>query len=56
MNLYMTIDNPPSIQLVNFTNVAITPKLLYFGWRYAIEELPTKPTTFTQITIGGLAQ
>ncbi len=56
LNLNFTIDNPPSIQLVNEQNIAITPKIWYIGWRYAIEELPSKPTQFTQITISGIAQ
>jgi len=56
VNLFFTIDNPPSIQLVNQQPVSITPKIWYIGWRYAIEELPTKPTTFTEVTISGIAQ
>ena len=54
-NLYFTIDNPPSVQLVNFTNVAIIPKLYWFGWRYQIEEI-SEPSEYTIITIGGLAE
>ena len=56
VNLFFTIDNPPSIQLKNIQPVSITPKIWYIGWRYAIEELPTKPATFTEITISGIAQ
>jgi len=55
-NLFFTIDNPPSIQLVNRQPISITPKIWYIGWRYAIEELPTKPAQFTEITISGIAQ
>ena len=56
LNLWFTIDNPPSVQYVNRQPVAITPKLWYIGWRYAIEELPSKPANFTEVTITGLAQ
>ena len=56
VNLFFTIDNPPSIQLRNIQPVSITPKVWYIGWRYAIEELPNKPATFTEITISGIAQ
>ena len=56
VNLNFTIDNPPSVQLVNEQHVAISPKIWYIGWRYAIEELTTKPTQSTQVTISGLAQ
>ena len=56
LNLNFTIDNPPSVQLVNEQQIAITTKVWYIGWRYAIEELPSKPAQFTQVTITGLAQ
>ena len=55
-NLHFTIDNPPSIQLVNAQPVSISAKLWYIGWRYAIEALDSKPAQFTQITISGIAQ
>ena len=55
-NLFFTIDNPPSVQLVNRQDISITPKIWYIGWRYAIEEAPTVPNTFTEITISGIAQ
>jgi len=55
-DLWFTIDNPPSIQLRNIQPVSITPKIWYIGWRYAIEALPSKPATFTEVTISGIAQ
>ena len=55
-NLFFTIDNPPSVQLVNIQPVSITPKIWYIGWRYAIQELPTKPENFTEVSISGIAQ
>jgi len=56
VNLFFTIDNPPSVQLVNQQPVSITPKIWYIGWRYTIEELASKPDNFTEITISGIAQ
>jgi len=55
-NLFFTIDNPPSIQLVNRQPISITPKIWYIGWRYAIEELPTRPAQSTEVTISGISQ
>jgi len=56
LNLFFTIDNPPSIQLRNEQPVSITPKIWYIGWRYAIEELQSKPENFTEVSISGIAQ
>jgi len=56
LNLFFTIDNPPSIQLFNNQPVAISPKIWYIGWRYAIEELTARPSQFTQVTISGISQ
>ena len=56
VNLNFTIDNPPSVQLVNEQHIAVIPKVWYLGWRYAIEELTSKPAQFTQVTITGIAQ
>ena len=56
LNLFFTIDNPPSIQLVNRQSVAISPKIWYIGWRYTIEQLPSRPDIFTEVTISGISQ
>ena len=56
VNLFFTIDNPPSIQLKNIQPVSITPKIWYIGWRYAIEELSSRPENFTEVSISGIAQ
>jgi len=47
-NLFFTTNNPLSIQLKNIQSIEI-PKIWYIGWRYTIEELPSKPDTFTEI-------
>ena len=40
----------------NGTNVSITPKLRWFGWRYDLKPLRERPEKFTAISIGGLAK
>ncbi len=56
LNLWFTIDNPPSVQLVNRQPVEISPKIWYIGWRYAIEEVQGTPQNYTEVTISGLSQ
>ena len=57
LNMYMTMDNPPSIQLVNQTRVSVTPRIYYFGWRYSIVQIEKPPEgQYTPILVGGLAQ
>ena len=56
LDLYFTIDNPPSVQIQNEQPIEITPKIWYIGWRYSIEELPGIPTNYDQVSITGLAQ
>ena len=56
VNLFIMQDYPPSVQIKNDTDVSITPVLRWFGWRYAIKELPTKPEIYTKIQIGGIGE
>ena len=57
LNVYMTMDNPPSIQLVNITRVSVTPKIIFFGWRYSVVQIDKPPVgQYTPILVGGLAQ
>ena len=49
-------DFPPSIQVTNGTNVSITPKFMWWGWRYLIRHLPQKPDAFTLVNVGGIAR
>lgn len=56
VDIWMTEDYPPAVKLVNNTDVTVTPKLRWWGWKYLLESLPQKPTTFTPINIGGLAR
>lgn len=39
VNIWITQDYPPSVKLVNNTNVSVTAKLRWWGWRYQISEL-----------------
>ena len=55
-NIFVMEDYPPNISIKNGTNVSITPKLRWFGWRYDLKPLRTQPEKFTSISIGGLAK
>ncbi|RLF61207.1 MAG: hypothetical protein DRN25_00900 [Thermoplasmata archaeon] len=52
INLWITKNNAPSVQIENPTNVTITPKLYWFGWKYKVEEVKYKPEIYTPIIIG----
>ena len=56
VNIFVMEDYPPSISIKNSTNVAITPKLRWFGWRYDLRPLSKSPDIFTPISIGGLSK
>ncbi len=61
LNLWFIEDYEPNVQIVNDTNVEITPILKWYGWRYAVTKLtPTESQAilnsrkFTPVTIGGV--
>lgn len=56
VDIWITEDYPPAVRLVNNTNVSVTPKLRWWGWRYDLKALPEKPTPVTPIRIGGIAR
>jgi len=49
VNIWIAEDYPPNVQLVNDTNVSITPVLWWIGKRFAVKELPTKPSVYKTI-------
>ena len=55
LNIWITEDYPPSVKLVNNTNVSVTVKLRWWGWKYLLQKID-KPATFTPINVGGLAR
>jgi len=55
VNIWIAEDYPPSVQLVNDTNVSITPVLWWIGKRFAVKEIP-KPAIYKTIKIGGLTE
>lgn len=57
VDMWITKDYPPSIKLVNNTDITVTAKLRWWGWKYLLEPIPGKPpATFTPINIGGIAR
>lgn len=56
VNLWMIQDYPPSIQLVNGTDVSISTTLWWFGWRYQLKKLLAAPMIYSTVNIGGLSQ
>ncbi len=55
VNIWITEDYPPNVKLVNNTNVSVTAKLRWWGWRYQVKKIE-KPTKFTPVQIGGLGR
>lgn len=53
-NFWVIEDYPPNIGFTNATNIAITPIVKFYGWRYEIEPLSGKPGVFTPVTVMGI--
>lgn len=56
INLWVTRDYAPNVQLVNNTDVSITPVLTWIGRRFSVKLLTSKPQTYTPIKIGGISE
>jgi len=55
VSLWIAQDYPPNVQIVNDTNVTITPILWWIGKRFAVKEIP-KPAVYTTVRIGGICE
>ena len=55
INFYVLENYPPNVQLVNGTNVSITPILWWIGYRYSMKIIE-KPAVYTTIKVGGIAE
>ena len=56
VNLWVTRDYAPNVQMINNTDISITPILTWIGRRFSVRELKGKPPQFTKIKIGGIAE
>jgi hypothetical protein len=56
VDIWIAEDYPPNVQLVNGTNVSITPVLWWIGKRFGVEELKVEPPVYTTVRIGGLSE
>lgn len=54
VNIWIAEDYPPNVQLVNGTNISITPILWWIGKRFGVKEIP-QPPVYTIVRIGGLS-
>lgn len=56
INLWITRDYAPNVQMINNTDVSITPILTWVGRRFSVKQLSGKPQAYTPIKIGGIAE
>ncbi len=56
LNVWVLKDYVPNIQLVNSTNVSITPNLFWYGWRYQVQKMEKAPPMYTLVVAGGPGQ
>ena len=56
VDIWIAEDYPPSVQIVNDTNVSITPVLWWIGKRFAVKELREEPPEYYVIKIGGIGE
>lgn len=56
VDMWLIEDYPPNVKLINNTNVSITPKLRWWGWRYQVKELTQKPAKYSSVMVGGIAR
>jgi len=54
VNFWVVEDYPPNIGFANPLNVSVTPKVRFYGWRYEIVPLSTKPTVYTPVSVMGI--
>lgn len=54
VSVWILEDYPPNIQMVNDTNVSISPRIWWYGWRYTVTKLKDKPSIFTMVQVGGV--
>lgn len=56
VNIWIAEDYPPNVQLINGTNVSITPVLWWKGKRFAVKELTEEPKSYYTAKIGGIGE
>ena len=55
IDVWIAQDYPPSVELINNTNVSITPVLWWVGKRFLISKI-AKPSLYTTVRIGGIGE
>ena len=56
IDIWIAEDYPPNIQIINSTDVTITPVLFWIGKRFAVKEFQGTPPARTTVKIGGLPE
>lgn len=52
-NIFILDNEQPVVQIKNGTLNSITPRVMFIGWKYKIEELPSQPQIYTELQKGG---
>ena len=55
VDIWVGEDYPPNVQLINGTNVSITPILWWIGKRFAVQKI-AQPAVYTTVKVGGLSE
>ena len=56
VKFWVTRDYAPNVQLINNTDVSITSILTWIGTRFSVKQLNGKPSAYTPVKIGGIAE
>ena len=56
IGLWITRDYAPNVQMINNTDISITAVLTWVGRRFSVKQLTGKPSAYTPIKIGGIAE
>ena len=56
IDLWVTRDYAPNVQLINNTDISITAVLTWVGRRFSVKEVKGKPQAYTAIKIGGISE
>ena len=54
INFWLTENYAPNVQIVNNTNVSITPILWWIGVRFSVRTI-AKPAVYTTVKVGGIS-
>lgn len=56
IGFWITRDYAPNVQQINNTDVSITTNITWIGFKFSVKELGGKPSVYTPVKIGGIAE